>query len=509
MAPDPGSSSSSSSGGETTDVKPGEKLSVDPSGQRITRVRLSLKKEVTRLKCAKIRFHTDSAIFLPAGLPVLKAVYLQAEQNANQRVLIASHTDTQGSAESNEDLSRARSENVRCVLLGKAAEWVTANERDNSHLAEDVRRILRWAAQSWAWPCDPGAVSNDPIDDAVEQAIRAFKVGFNQQFTRQHVSEDVATEEDEGFWKRVLNLYGHVLAESLGLQSPSELGAKAGKLQWVDPEHPAIGCGERFPLVDSGDGKAEAENRRTEFLFIDVPMIPLDNGEGAPTYLEKVYQGKYTFKDLDCPKPEFFGQEIPDGNVVFVIDCSGSMSPADRNGAANRADRIGRAKRALNLAIDALDEETRFTVVGYSNGLFLSNRTAEGKPRLVAATREDKDRVMGWVSNLRAGGGTQTGLAMQAAFEAADLGGGPKTIKLLSDGFPTPRAGENVTSERARIQREVGGSSSGWQVDTVGFFDDATAPGALGDFMRSLAEDNGGTYTEVVIPLPAGASRAR
>ena len=88
-----------------------------------------------------VHFHFDSAVLMPefgdcgadvdpadrnriTGLAVIRAVYKHAEAHADQKMLIAGHTDREGRASYNLTLSRLRAENVLAVLEGNSTAWV-------------------------------------------------------------------------------------------------------------------------------------------------------------------------------------------------------------------------------------------------------------------------------------------------------------------------------------------------------------------------------------------------
>lgn len=502
--PPPSESSGAESSGAENTVKRGETIQV-AGGERATQITLKLKKQVTRLRCAKIRFNTDSAIMLPSGLPVLVAVIRYVREHPEEKVLLASHTDTQGSDASNLELSKARSKNVYDVLRGSFKDWAEDNERQNSHRDQDVRQLLRWASTVWNFECDPGSVENKALDEPAKKAVQAFKHAFHQRFSSNHTPQEYGAEVDAGFWRRVLNLYGRTLVDQLGVQDMRELQAAMGAIAWLDPDYPWIGCGEKYPLVATADGVDERENRRTEFLFFEADQAPTSGEDGAG--LEAVYKPKrYSFTELPCPEPDFFGEEIPSGNVVFVIDYSGSMMYLEPSAQKpdGQPDRIGRARRNLNLAIEALDSGTHFAVLAYNSNMFMPFRERVGEtwvPKLVPASDENKTAAQAMVNRLRAGSMTHTYEALERAFASVGLAAGqPKTLKLLSDGAPTRGTGRS--NEVQAILQAAQGWGAGWKVDTVGFFEvespDARSP--LVKLLQGLATNGGGSYTPVYVP---------
>lgn len=505
-------------------TEPGTTVNIDPKkGGRIT-VRMS--RTAQTLTCDRVRFNTDSAVLQPSGLRVIAAAFQHAKANPGLKLLIASHTDRQGGEEDNQALSEARAKNVLHIFAGERKEWIESCKRENKSLQKDVRGLLTWAAEVWNIEgCKPKAVTNDPRDAALDALVSAFKKGFAKRFSTNYVETNEAPDIDFTFWGKVYNLYVWTLVDQLRVDKPADLAAFLKNVTWVDEANRSIGCGERFPAKPTADGQAAAENRRTEFLFFPANQEPMQTGfEGNPDpaeYLKGVYAPKrYKFEPIPCPPPLFYGEPIPEGNVVFVIDISGSMRPTSSTG-----DRIGSAKRNLNLAIADLADDARFGVVAYDTTVrFLWGTDA---PKVEVASEAKRSEARTWVNALAPNGVTNTNQALEAAFKATNLDESkPKTVKLLSDGSPTPRAwikdpkassglsAEQAkkadVDERAKILADVATWSGGkWRVDTVGLFTKVGETGPLVDFMKDLATKNGGTFSHVAVPArPASTTPA-
>lgn len=241
-------------------------------------------------------------------------------------------------------------------------------------------------------------------------------------------------------------------------------------------------------------------------------------------------------------RPTFFGSEIKSNRLAFVIDTSGSMEAADPlppNGDPSGGSRVRmeRAKQQLCAVIDALPEDTRFTILSYSGALFqgagggvsLPPGTPEDgplpptiggfewlkifKPRIVQANARGKAEAKDWVQKLQANGATFTFNALRSAFEIEGI----DTIVLLSDGVPTEmdrKAGTEMTTDK--ILEEIRGLNRfrRLRIDTFGFDQGDSSPagagpggshagrrgggmGGLGQFMQDLASQNGGAYTQI------------
>ena len=189
------------------------------------------------------------------------------------------------------------------------------------------------------------------------------------------------------------------------------------------------------------------------------------------------------------PLPRFFGIEVLSVRVVFVIDISGSMEePAAGFGMS----RVQLVKQELIRTIKGLRPETRFTVISFNN------KITPLWPSLYPATPPNIAKAAAWVQGLAASGTTWTQEALAAAFDIKEA----NAIVLLSDGSPCKGAGLLPTQpildwvERANRFRKVA-------VHAVGFRE------AFVPFLRSLAQQNGGTYRNAQPDSPAGEGEER
>ncbi len=226
-------------------------------------------------------------------------------------------------------------------------------------------------------------------------------------------------------------------------------------------------------------------------------------------------------------EPEFFGTEVTSSRVVIVIDISGSMAqtvwtpgaydpscrghnfekkdgcpacnwvqkPADKPEAApahnhptppctckgSTVKRIDREREEVANLIEGLSEATWFNVIAFNSQVQRWQRA------LVRATREAKASACAWVKRLREGGFTETGRALEAAFEDPSV----DTIYLVSDGAPERSAKEKIPTEPILRWVEKKNRFRKVRIFTLGW-------GSIDeDFMRRLAEENGGTFSRI------------
>lgn len=106
-------------------------------------------------------------------------------------------------------------------------------------------------------------------------------------------------------------------------------------------------------------------------------------------------------------------------NLVFLIDCSGSMS--DRN-------KLPLLKKSLGILLDQLGEQDRVAVVAYAGaaGLVLPSTPAVQKKKILSA-----------LNDLQAGGSTAGGQGIELAYQVAKehlIEGGNNRVILATDG---------------------------------------------------------------------------
>jgi Ca-activated chloride channel family protein len=114
-------------------------------------------------------------------------------------------------------------------------------------------------------------------------------------------------------------------------------------------------------------------------------------------------------------------QTIPK-DVIFVVDCSGSM----------KGEKIEQAKNALFFCVKTLKEEDRFEIIKFSSSL------ESFQDQLKFAGKDEIKNAEYFIKNLKAVGGTNIDAALQKAKQAKDKSDGrPVSIVFLTDGIPT------------------------------------------------------------------------
>ncbi len=101
-------------------------------------------------------------------------------------------------------------------------------------------------------------------------------------------------------------------------------------------------------------------------------------------------------KTRDIPK-----DELPDNNLVFLIDVSGSMSSDDK---------LPLLQKSLRLLVNNLNEKDRVAIVVYASATGLVLESTKGT---------DKQKILDAINSLSAGGSTAGGAGLKLAYKVA------------------------------------------------------------------------------------------
>jgi Ca-activated chloride channel family protein len=116
---------------------------------------------------------------------------------------------------------------------------------------------------------------------------------------------------------------------------------------------------------------------------------------------------------------EVGNEKRPASNLVFLLDVSGSMMPAER---------LPLVKQAMRLLVDKLTEKDRVAIVVYAGGSGLALKSTPGN---------EKEKILRALEELQAGGSTNGAEGIELAYKvAADnfVKGGVNRVILATDG---------------------------------------------------------------------------
>ena len=148
-------------------------------------------------------------------------------------------------------------------------------------------------------------------------------------------------------------------------------------------------------------------------------VLLIDPGEQISGKAYRLNDGRHIFWQLDLilPEPEFEGQKNH-GEIIFLLDCSGSMG----------GESIKEAKKALEICLKALPENCTFNVYrfGSSFNAFFKESRIYSEVNITAALRElnKTDASLG---------GTEMVAPFKDIYRTAPTEGG-RSIVLLTDG---------------------------------------------------------------------------
>ena len=150
---------------------------------------------------------------------------------------------------------------------------------------------------------------------------------------------------------------------------------------------------------------------------------PVPSGEGPFSASVEVGQAPWALEHrlvrIGLKGQELGMEQRPSSNLVFLLDVSGSMQPANK---------LPLLKNAMRLLVDRLGEKDRVAIVVYAgaSGLVLPSTSSDQKGEILAA-----------LENLRAGGSTNGGSGIRLAYQTAVsnfITGGVNRVILATDG---------------------------------------------------------------------------
>jgi outer membrane protein OmpA-like peptidoglycan-associated protein len=220
-----------------------------------------------------VHFELARAIVLPIADPeastrspleILASVLaFAATTSPSPMMIIAGHTDTTGSGESNRTLSEARAKNVELLLRGDKAAW--AKHSLGHYAVSDLQLIYKWASARELWPCDPGPVDND-LGEHTKDATTAFRAAFNRERAGGLPEAGEIGVKD---WEAIFELYTDAM--NLMLSDLGDVATLSQRLRVAS----VLGCGEQWPREKVElDGFESRANRRVDLWFVDEDEVP-------------------------------------------------------------------------------------------------------------------------------------------------------------------------------------------------------------------------------------------
>jgi secreted protein with Ig-like and vWFA domain len=168
------------------------------------------------------------------------------------------------------------------------------------------------------------------------------------------------------------------------------------------------------------------------------------------------------------------GDRRPAGNLVFLVDVSGSMGDADK---------LPLVKQALTMLVDELTENDRVAIVTYAG---------EAGLRLPSTSGDQKAKIRAAIDSLSSGGSTHGSAGIELAYEQAAerfIPGGANRVILATDGD----LNVGITDDAALVDLITKKAKGGTFLTVLGF-----GQGNLQDEkMEKLADKGNGVYAYI------------
>ena len=168
---------------------------------------------------------------------------------------------------------------------------------------------------------------------------------------------------------------------------------------------------------------------------------------------------------------EMPNEKRPASNLVFLLDVSGSMEPANR---------LPLVKQAMRLLVEKLGENDRVAIVVYAGASGLA---------LPSTTGDHKEQILRALENLQAGGSTNGAQGIELAYQTAAehfIKGGVNRVILATDG--DFNVGTTSEGDLVRLIQEK--AKGGVFLSVLGVGDDNLNDST----MQKLADKGNGNY---------------
>jgi outer membrane protein OmpA-like peptidoglycan-associated protein len=183
-------------------------------------------------------FDTSKSFVLPSGLDGVRGLVELQGKHPSTLLLVVGHTDTAGKPSYNDPLSLERAAAMAAYLKGTVDDWYAWYDKG-------VAPEKRWGNRE-----DLAMIAALP--DADDRNSSENPVHWFQRTRGLEVDDSAGSETRHALIKEYMGLEGTTLPDGVEVQSH--------------------GCGENFPIDDTGDGVEDQDNRRVEIFFFDAKL---------------------------------------------------------------------------------------------------------------------------------------------------------------------------------------------------------------------------------------------
>ena len=200
---------------------------------------------------------------------------------------------------------------------------------------------------------------------------------------------------------------------------------------------------------------------------------PTESAVGVSAYLSDCPWNEDHKLMLAGVKTTEINLEDVNGNYVFLIDVSGSMSGDNR---------IGLAKRALKKLVDGLGDNDVVSIVTYASGV---SKVLDGGE----CTKDGKNEIKEKIDGLKASGATYASGGLELAYQTAQdhfITGGNNRVIIISDGD----FNVGISSTQTMMEYISGKAQSGVYLSVFG----VGMGNMRDDMLETLARNGNGNY---------------
>ncbi|HYP87376.1 MAG TPA: peptidoglycan-binding protein, partial [Polyangiaceae bacterium] len=196
---------------------------------------VSIQPRVVAARVVGMFFDTDKAFLLPSAIAGMRGMKQLNDENPDTTLLVVGHADTAGTSSHNDKLSLERAQSVAAFLTDDVDKWLPFYD-------SSVPESKRWGAKE-----DGSMLSALP--DAAQLVSAPDPIRAFQQ------SRGLEVDGKAGPKTRRQLVTEYMALDQTSLPKGTKIVAH--------------GCGENFLADETGDGVADAANRRAELFFFD------------------------------------------------------------------------------------------------------------------------------------------------------------------------------------------------------------------------------------------------
>jgi type VI secretion system secreted protein Hcp len=215
--------------------------------------KLVITREVRRVRLVGMFFDADKCFLRPSAMVGIRGIKDKYDEHPKSNLLIVGHTDASGKDDHNLKLSLERANAVAAFLTDDVDAWA-------AHFSDESERVSKtWATtevQAMLSALPEGEtpfLSSDAVDGIDGSQTKAAVRQFQE-------AKGLAVDGIAGPITRKALITDYMAIEETSLPDGITLTTH--------------GCGENFPVADTGDGERNPEDRRVETFFFDGPITP-------------------------------------------------------------------------------------------------------------------------------------------------------------------------------------------------------------------------------------------